>query len=155
MIDLHLHSSASDGKDSPAELIARASARKLTLVALTDHDTLGGVPEFLAAAAEAGIHAVKGIEISAAFYESELHLLGYGVDVENQALLELLESIRKRRRARNRQIFTLMKNLGLPADYDRWQAMLTTPSPGRPHIADYLIVLQKHSLAGCACAEKV
>ena len=139
MIDLHLHSSASDGKDSPEELVARASARKLTLVALTDHDTLGGLPEFFAAAAKQGLEAVSGIEISAAYLDSELHLLGYGVDVENRALLELLRSIRERRRARNRQIFSRMRNLGLPADYDGWQALLLTPSPGRPHIADYLI----------------
>lgn len=139
MIDLHMHSSASDGKDSPAELVARASARRVTLIALTDHDTLEGVPDFFAAAAEQGIKAVTGIELSAAFLESELHLLGYSVDPEHRALLELLQRIREGREVRNRQIFTRMKSLGLPADYDSWRARLSTPSPGRPHIADYLI----------------
>jgi 3',5'-nucleoside bisphosphate phosphatase len=139
MIDLHLHSSASDGKDSPAELVARAAAHKVALLALTDHDTLQGLPDFFAAAAEQGIEAVAGIELSAAFLESELHLLGYGVDAENQALLGLLQGIRERRDARNRRIFSRMQNLDLPSDYDSWRDRLSTPSPGRPHIADYLI----------------
>lgn len=109
------------------------------MLALTDHDSFAGVDEFLRAGAEQGVSAIAGIELSAEFNPGELHLLGYAVDITNDTLNRLCEEIRSGRRERNREIFLQMQADNLPVDYQDWLAALKTPSPGRPHIADYLI----------------
>jgi len=139
MIDLHLHSTASDGLFTPSQLVEQAAEKGASLIALTDHDSLAGTDEFLRTGAEKGVAAVPGIEISAQFNPGELHLLGYGVESGGEALRLLCEEIRRGREERNREIFSQMQTDGLEVDYQAWRDELTTPAPGRPHIADYLI----------------
>jgi hypothetical protein len=137
--DLHLHSTASDGRLSPAELILKGAGEAGSILSLTDHDTLSGLPEFLEAAGKHGVTALSGVELSADFPHGELHLLGYGFDPERLEAVGLLERIRDAREERNRSLFHSMTADALPVDYSEWREAIPGPSPGRPHIADYLI----------------
>jgi len=139
MIDLHLHSTASDGRLSPAELILKAAKEKASILSLTDHDTLAGLPEFMKAAEDHGVTALSGVELSVEFTHGELHLLGYNFDPERLDAVGLLARIREAREERNKSIFRTMSMDGLPVDYDEWREAIPGPSPGRPHIADYFM----------------
>ncbi len=114
MIDLHTHSTASDGRLSPSELIEASCRAGLEAVALTDHDTVSGLAEFMAAGRHRGVTAVPGVEIACSWYGLSLHLVGLFVDYENVVLLELLSSIRRHREERNRQILRNLQKLGIP-----------------------------------------
>ncbi|WP_319562349.1 PHP domain-containing protein [Marispirochaeta sp.] len=139
MIDLHLHSTASDGRLSPSGLILKAAEYPGSITALTDHDTLSGLPEFTAAAEQHGVTALSGVELSADFPHGELHLLGYNFDSESLEAVGLLSRIRSAREERNRGVFHRMETDGLPVDYHEWRKTIPGPSPGRPHIADYFV----------------
>ena len=89
MFDIHTHSTHSDGTDTPAELVAKARAVGLSLFALTDHDSLRGIPEAARAAREIGLPFLAGCELEAE-YEDTLHILGIGLDIENEALKALI-----------------------------------------------------------------
>lgn len=120
MIDLHTHSTASDGTLEPTDLIAAAAEARLDAVALTDHDTLAGIPEFLAAPAPRELARVPGVEITVHWYSGALHILGLLVDHRCETLRQLLDRIQASRRARNRQIVAALAARGLrvtlPAD---------------------------------------
>ena len=139
MIDLHLHSTASDGRLSPTDLIRKGAEEADSILALTDHDTLSGLQEFTLAAAELGVTALTGVELSAEFSHGELHLLGYNFDPARLEAVGLLARIREAREERNRRIFRSMTADALPVDYHEWREAIPGPSPGRPHIADYFI----------------
>ena len=98
--DLHIHSSNSDGVYPPRELAAMAKASGITVLALTDHDTLKGLPEMKEAAASAGIDFIPGVEFSARWENRQVHILGYGIDEHNALLLERLADVRDARRSR-------------------------------------------------------
>ena len=95
LIDLHMHSTASDGSESPAEIIRRAKEKGLRSIALTDHDTVSGLREFLAAAQEENLDAIPGVELSTLMFSKELHIVGLFINPETPELLELLERIKK------------------------------------------------------------
>jgi len=140
-IDLHLHSSASDGDLEPAALVRAAAARGLHLIALTDHDTVAGLADATAAAAAVGIALVPGIEISAAHVGQELHLLGYDVRPDEPALLEFTRTAAARRTARLHEMIGRLAALGAPVTLDD---VLATAGPrtgtlGRPHLARALL----------------
>jgi len=143
-IDLHMHSTFSDGSFTPSELIALAAQKDLAAVALTDHDTVAGIPEFLAAAkAYPGLEAIAGVELSCSFSSREIHIIGLYVDCANAALQTFLENARKERIARNETIRRKLITLNYPFTWDELQ--LNTDdcaSVGRPHIAR--IVAQKY-----------
>ena len=140
MVDLHLHSLHSDGSDSPAALVAQGASLGLHALALTDHDTVSGVAEFLDAARERGIPATSGVELSTQFEQAELHLLGYGFDPENPGLLALLERGRRTRRERNLRMLARLAELGCPLDYAEVESIAGNPETvGRPHIAETLV----------------
>ena len=103
MIDLHMHSVFSDGSLTPEELIQEAVKMKVTAVSLTDHDTMSGVPRFLAAARDAGLQAIPGVEISTDYNGRGMHILGYGMDMNNADLIANLQWIREGREARNEE----------------------------------------------------
>lgn len=114
-IDLHVHSRSSDGSDTPAALAALAAESGLAAVALTDHDTVGGVPEFLEAArAFPQLEAIAGVEISTAFSSRELHIVGLFVDHANPQLGEFLGEMRRNREIRNEAIRIKLNSLGYP-----------------------------------------
>lgn len=138
LIDLHTHSTASDGTLSPAELVALAADRGLAALALTDHDTLAGLPEARAAGREHGIEVIPGVELSVADGDRSVHLLGLFLPERPGPLAEALAYLRERRHSRNRRILDKLRELGIPIEYESVTA-LAQGAVGRPHIAQVLV----------------
>ena len=144
MIDLHSHSTASDGTKSPSEIIRMAVKEWKEgpiLVALTDHDTVAGVEEFLKEAAcyPAQIRAVGGIELSTYYKNQSIHMLGYGIDVQDETLRRSLQLFRDRRDARNIKIIERLNALGMKIEVEDIRSEDPEASIGRPIIARYLM----------------
>src|SRR5580765_8160907 len=139
-IDLHTHTRVSDGTDTPTELIMKAKAAGLSVVALTDHDTFDGLDEAAAAAEAQGITLVRGVELSCRRGGSSVHLLGYGVDEDAAALAEELIMVRQGRSDRVTPVLAKLAGLGAPLTHEQVLAQVgDSPSAGRPHIADALV----------------
>lgn len=138
-IDLHLHTTHSDGSLPPAEVLALAHKAGVTALAITDHDIVSGLPEAFEAGARLGIEVIPGIEISSLYKEAELHILGYFLDWKDPALHRRLAAIRAGRHVRNPLIVQKLNDLGLALTYDDVRALAGTESVGRPHIARVLM----------------
>lgn len=142
MIDLHTHSTASDGSFSPANLAAHAADAGIRVFALTDHDTLAGNSEAAAEASRLGIGFLAGIELDVEWEPGECHLLGLGLDIGTPAGLVDLEALaialRSDREERNRGIADRMRADGLDVEYAGVQALSPNGVVGRPHFARYL-----------------
>lgn len=146
-VDLHSHSTASDGTFAPAEVVRLAKSAGLTALALTDHDTVGGIAEAQAEAARIGIDFLVGIEISAEFPDpGRLHILGYGVDPNSPVLAEMMKLLVEGRDNRNPRIIARLQELGVAITMREVmeEAMGKTQNPshkpiGRPHIAAVLL----------------
>jgi 3',5'-nucleoside bisphosphate phosphatase len=139
MIDLHLHTTASDGTDSPSELVAACKAAGLTTIAVTDHDTTAGIEGSGAAARAAGLAFVPGIEITAAWRERDVHVLGYFVDHRSARLEAFLTEQREDRIRRARDIAERLAALGAPIDMEGLIARTKGRPVLRPHIAEALV----------------
>lgn len=138
-IDLHVHSTASDGRSTPAEVVAEAAAAGLRTIALTDHDTTAGWSEALSAGQRLGVRVVPGVEISAQVGGISVHMLAYCVDPADEALRSMWQATRTSRDARARRIVErLAADVPLTWDDVRAQAR-QEPTIGRPHIADALV----------------
>lgn len=135
LIDLHTHSTASDGSLSPTELVRAAAKAGLAAVALTDHDTVQGVDEFLAAARELPIEAVPGVEISMQGPSSALHLVGLYLDHHNPELTRGLDRLQQARDNRNQAMIERFRELGIPLDLAEVAAVSGGGLVGRPHFA--------------------
>jgi 3',5'-nucleoside bisphosphate phosphatase len=139
-IDLHTHSRASDGTQSPAELVRAAQAAGLDVVAITDHDTTEGWAEAAKAAEEVGIALVRGIEISTKLDGQSVHLLAYLPDPTYAPLLEGLQKVLDGRNARLPAILAKLRELGFDLDVEDVRRVAgETAAIGRPHVADALI----------------
>ncbi len=138
-IDLHLHTTHSDGSVSPAEVLRLAHKAGITALAITDHDIVSGIPDAISTGAELGIEIIPGVEISSCVGNSELHILGYCMDWQNPELIRRLAALRISRHIRNPQIIERLRALGLEISYEEVQALAGTDSVGRPHIARVLI----------------
>ena len=151
-IDLHCHSTASDGTFAPADVVGLAQKRGLTAMSLTDHDTIGGIAEASAAAAKAGIDFIPGIEISAEFpHPGTMHILGYGVDPNSDSLRNLTRQLLEGRDNRNPRIIKKLQehNVAITMEEVEQEASkgkTTEPGAvakplvvGRPHIAAILM----------------
>jgi len=138
-LDLHLHTTHSDGSFSPAEVLALAHEAGVTALAITDHDITTGIPEALEAGARLGIEIIPGVEISSRFGENELHILGYFLDWQDLALHARLAGLRDSRHRRNPQIVERLRTLGCDITYDEVRELAGTGSVGRPHIARVLM----------------
>ncbi len=138
-LDLHLHTTYSDGSLTPVEVLALAKHANVTALAITDHDILDGIPEAVVAGKDLGIEVIPGVEISSRYGESELHILGYFVDRSDATLLSRLARLRESRHSRNPKIIEKLRSLGLAVTYDDVIALAGTPSVGRPHIARVLM----------------
>ncbi|WP_020580208.1 PHP domain-containing protein [Actinopolymorpha alba] len=139
-IDLHTHSSCSDGTDSPAALVRAAAAAGLDVLGLTDHDTFAGWDEARAEAEQCGIGFVPGAEVSCRLAGTSVHLLAYLPDPTDAELSSMLERIREGRNARVPHILERLKSLGIeltPEDVAATSRAAT--SLGRPHVADALV----------------
>ncbi len=140
-IDLHLHSTASDGAYTPARLMEMAAARGLSAVALTDHDTVAGLAEAAAQAAALGLEFIPGIELEASCGRGLMHILGYWIDPDCQALTGLLDRMLAGRHTRNAEIIARLADVGIDLDYRAIRDAAGSGSVGRPHIAGALVRL--------------
>ncbi|VVJ16415.1 FIG00031715: Predicted metal-dependent phosphoesterases (PHP family) [Amycolatopsis camponoti] len=138
-IDLHAHSTASDGTTPPAEIPLLAAKAGLEVVALTDHDTFAGLAEAGRAAADAGIELVPGVEISCRLDDAEVHLLGYFPDPGSAPLAAELELIRTDRARRAVRMVERCRELGAPITLDQVEAIAAGAPLGRPHVAAALV----------------
>ena len=138
-MDLHTHSCASDGTDTPSEILRKAADIGLDAVALTDHDTVSGIKEFMQAAAHSPVRAVPGVELSTQFHGKELHIIGLFVDPENDALLEFLAARRSDRIRRNREMIFRLREGGYDITEEEVTRFAKGEAAGRPHIARVLI----------------
>jgi predicted metal-dependent phosphoesterase TrpH len=137
-IDLHTHSTASDGMLAPAQLVALAIERGLSVLALTDHDTVAGVPE-ARKAATAQLRFIPGVELSTHVEAGEVHMLGYFVDPADPTLLDSLAQFREAREGRAETMVARLTAAGAPIDLGRVVALAAGGSIGRPHVARALV----------------
>jgi predicted metal-dependent phosphoesterase TrpH len=140
MIDLHTHSSASDGSYSPSEILALAKKTGLTALAITDHDTVSGLEEFEQASTKLQYeNAVQGVEMSVKIPNASLHICGLFIDRKNAELLALLKKIRGKRDERNLAIAEKLLALGYKISVDDVLKIAKGESVGRPHFAKVLV----------------
>jgi predicted metal-dependent phosphoesterase TrpH len=138
-IDLHTHSTASDGGLTPAELVGQAARRGLSALALTDHDTIAGLDSAETEAAKQGIQFIRGIEIAINWEPGEFHLLGLGLrDPIPVAFVEALDSVTRQREVRNRAIIDRMHTLNIEVEYEDIVGLSGGTVVGRPHFAAFL-----------------
>jgi predicted metal-dependent phosphoesterase TrpH len=138
-IDLHLHTTHSDGSLRPSDVLALAKDAHVSALAITDHDITSGIPEALEMGAALNIDIIPGVEISSFDGKGELHILGYYIDWQNQRFNERLASLRASRHRRNPLIVERLRAAGLDITYDEVRALAGTESVGRPHIAQLLM----------------
>lgn len=139
MIDLHMHSTFSDGSLTPEELIQEAVKLELSAIALTDHDTTGGLSRFVKAADGEPIRAITGVEISADFRPGTMHMLGYFIDPEDASFEEKLRWIREGREMRNAEILGKLQALGFDISWEEVKAHAGEDVVGRPHFAQVML----------------
>ncbi|MGH2531871.1 MAG: PHP domain-containing protein [Thermomicrobiales bacterium] len=138
-VDLHSHSTVSDGLLAPAALVQEAKRRGLRVLGLTDHDTLDGLAEAEAEAATLGIELVPGVELSTDLGRHEAHILGYFVDRDEPDLLAGLDWFAQKRRERIERIVAKLRGLGIRIELDRVRELAGVGTIGRPHVARALI----------------
>ncbi len=139
MIDLHAHSTASDGSLTPTELVSLAHSEGLVAVALTDHDTVAGLDEAASAAERAGIRFIPGIELEVEWDNGVFHVLGLGLSSWHGEFETRLEATRARRTRRNESMVELLQRAGIPITYDELLRMAGHDTVGRPHFARWLL----------------
>ncbi len=139
MIDLHLHSTYSDGTMTPAELVRLAAGLGLSAVAITDHDTVSGTEEALSEGTRCSLEVVPGLEISVEYKGMNLHLLGYFFDWRNGRLVETLEMLQTSREVRNKKIVSKFQEMGIDLSADELQDEAGEGVAGRPHFARLLV----------------
>jgi len=135
-VDLHVHTNASDGRFSPAEVVTRAIEAGVSVLAITDHDTVSGLEAGLAAATSfPSLKLIPGVEINTDVPGGEAHVLGYFIDRTCPELLSLLSELRVSRHERGRMMIARLAALGMPLSWERVQEIANTDAVGRPHIA--------------------
>jgi predicted metal-dependent phosphoesterase TrpH len=137
--ELHCHTTASDGACTPAELIRLAKLRDVRLLAVTDHDTIDGHAEALAAGAQHGVRVIPGIEISSLSAQAEVHILGYGVAPADDDTRRRIADLRASRESRARRILANLDRLGKPVSFERVKQLAGDAMIGRPHIAAAMV----------------
>ncbi|MFC2051199.1 PHP domain-containing protein [Chloroflexota bacterium] len=139
-VDLHLHSTASDGRLSPAEVVRKSAEMGLTVIAITDHDTINGiVPALKAAKTFPKLKVIPGVEVSTDIPNGEAHVLGYYLDYTSPELLTTLKNMRHSRQMRAQGMVTKLQGLGIRIDWQRVQEIAGSSSIGRPHIAQAML----------------
>jgi predicted metal-dependent phosphoesterase TrpH len=139
VVDLHVHSTASDGSLPPDGVVARARAAGLAAIALTDHDTVAGVPAAVAAGEALGLRVVGGCEFSCAAPWGEMHVLGYLLPTHSAELEGFLEGRRADRVRRGREMVTRLQGLGVALDFDDVLLQSKGGAVGRPHVARAIV----------------
>jgi len=137
--DLHLHTYFSDGTFSPEELVGYGHRLGFAVLALTDHDSVEGCARMTAACAAAGIDFIPGTELTAEYNNTEIHLLGYYLDTENQTLLLEIAKFQAVRQNRIHEMVARLNGLNVPLKVESVFALANCKSPGRPHVARALV----------------
>jgi len=138
-VDLHLHTTYSDGRLTPGELIQIAAEQGISVIAITDHDTVNGVePALLATECFPYVTVIPGVEINTDVHQGEVHILGYFVDYKNQYLLDTLDNLRNSRKARAQKMLDKLNEMGIHIEWERILELADGGSVGRPHIAQAL-----------------
>lgn len=138
-IDLHTHSTASDGELSPADLVRLAIERQLTTVALTDHDSVAGLDAAIQAARGTALTVIPGVELSADVPKSEVHVLGYFIDWHDAHFESMLSKFRDGRYGRAEKMTKKLTALGAPISFERVKEIAGDAAIGRPHVAQALL----------------
>lgn len=138
-IDLHMHSTASDGALAPAEVVAKARNAELVAIALTDHDSVAGVAEAVEAGARAGVRVVAGCEFSVSAPWGEVHVLGYFLPVGDDTVESFLDRCRTDRRRRAEVMCDRLRELGVPVTFDAVMEQAAGGAVGRPHVARAIV----------------
>ena len=138
-IDLHTHSTASDGELTPAELVHLSIERGLTTIALTDHDSVAGLDAAIAAARGTPLQVIPGVELSCDVPQTEVHVLGYFIDWHDTHFQSMLDKFREGRYGRAEKMTKKLAALGAPISFDRVKEIAGDASIGRPHVAQALL----------------
>jgi predicted metal-dependent phosphoesterase TrpH len=139
LVDLHTHTTFSDGLYTPEELVAAAKQAGLAAVAVTDHDAVGGIERATAAGRELGIEVVPGVEMSCNTNGFDVHLLGYYVDLRDQAVLDFFEMVRRKRAERAEKMVAKLAELGFAVSIERVRELAHGAATGRPHVAQAIV----------------
>lgn len=137
--DLHLHTTKSDGKYAPAEVVQMAHKKGLSVIAITDHDTIDGIGEGRAEAEKLGLTFINGVEITSDFNGREAHVLAYAFDDKQTEFVQFLKSQNELRENRIHEMLKKLAELGVILEYDAIKAIAGTGSIGRPHLAKALV----------------
>ncbi len=148
--DLHIHTTASDGRLTPSEAVQRAAKLGLKIISITDHDTVGGIDEALAEARKfPGLMVIPGIEMGADVPWGEMHILGYFVDPYSATFCQQLEMLRNSRITRTQKMVSRLADMGISLNWEHVMSIAAGASIGRPHIAQailergYVTILQE------------
>lgn len=139
MIDLHVHTTSSDGQYTPAEIIQKAADKNIKVIAITDHDTISGLKEAEKEGKKHGIIVVPGIEINISFPSGEFHLLGLGIKEPSNSLNNIVEKVIENRNERNRIIIEKINADGIPLTEEELKSDFPDTVIGRPHFAAELV----------------
>ncbi len=139
MIDLHVHTTASDGQYTPSQIIQKASEKNFKAIAITDHDTVDGIAEAKKEAEKCGIILVPGIEINITYPKGEFHLLGLGLKNISTSLQEIIQYLQSHKINRNEEIIKKMNEDGVNITIKELQERFPNTVIGRPHIAQMLV----------------
>jgi 3',5'-nucleoside bisphosphate phosphatase len=138
-IDLHTHSNRSDGTFTPTELVRLAAERDLDVVALTDHDTTDGLAEAIEEGVRGGVDVIPGVEFSAEYDHTSVHVLCYWMDLEDAGLQEELRRLREDRFRRGELMVERLADLGVPVSFERVREIAGEATIVRPHIAQAMV----------------
>lgn len=144
-IDLHVHTTASDGKYTPTQIVRSAYEKGIYYLAITDHDTIGGLEEAESAAKKMPIELLPGIELSTIYDNHEIHILGYYLQRNSRVLADTLMGLEEARRKRAYQMVEKINEMGYPITIEKILAKSTSKIIGRPHIA---LVLMDYGIVG-------
>jgi predicted metal-dependent phosphoesterase TrpH len=140
LVDLHIHSTASDGKYKPEDIIAKAAGLGLKIIALADHDSVAGIePALKAAKAFPDLMLIPAVEISTDLPDGEAHILGYFIDYKDPDFAKSLEKFRDSRTGRGKKMVEKLNALGIKVDWARVQAIAGDGAIGRPHVAQAMM----------------
>jgi len=139
MIDLHCHTTASDGVITPSALVKQAIHEGLNVIAISDHDSVSGIGEAMQAAEGTGLRLIPAVELSVDFPSGDFHLLGYGIDHNNQLFLEQLAGLKSLRETRIPRIIERLRQAKIELTAGEVKAVSGDAAPGRPHVARALV----------------
>lgn len=138
-VDLHVHSTFSDGTDTPTQLVEKAVSKDLRAIALTDHDTIDGVAEAVDVGNRLGVEIIPGVELSTFFDKKEIHIVGLYIDYMNEKFKKELDKQRHMRNYRNEIMCEKFQEIGIPIIYDEMVSAYPESVLTRAHFADYLL----------------